>query len=247
MSCPLPAILGTLAVSCYRGITILRSRTYSVQVHYTDPKTGLFHVGYLYSSEKTGSSGAAGATTDDLVTYRDIHPGEPLFIKPGGKNDPLAVFDGSVIPSGINGSATLLYTSVSYLPIHWTIPYTKGAETASLAVSTDAGRNFTKLEQGPVIPGAPNGANSLNVTAFRDPYVFQNEYLDEMLGSDNGTWYNVISGGVHDVGGSQFLYRQADPEFRDWDYLGQWWKEPVNSTWGDGTWAGRWAFVSSSS
>jgi len=154
------------------------------------------------------------------------------------------VFDGSVIPSGINDSATLLYTSVSYLPIHWTIPYTKGAETASLAVSTDGGSNFTKVRQGPVIPGAPNGSNSLNVTAFRDPYVFQNQYLDELLGSDNGTWYNVISGGVHDVGGSQFLYRQADPEFRDWDYLGEWWKEPVNTTWGDGSWAGRWAFVS---
>ena len=98
MSCPLPATLVIPAVSCYRDVTTFRSRTYSVQVHYTDPKTGLFHVGYLYSSEKTGSSGAAGATTDDLVTYRDIHPGEPLFIKPGGKNDPLAVFDGSVIP-----------------------------------------------------------------------------------------------------------------------------------------------------
>lgn len=157
-------------------------------------------------------------------------------------HEQVAVFDGSVIPSGINDSATLLYTSVSYLPIHWTIPYTKGAETASLAVSYDGGTNFTKVRQGPVIPGAPQGSDQLNVTAFRDPYVFQNQYLDTLLGSDNGTWYNVISGGVHDVGGSQFLYRQADPDFRDWEYLGEWWKEPVNSTWGDGTWAGRWAF-----
>jgi hypothetical protein len=57
------------------------------QVHYTDPKTGLFHVGYLYSSDNT--SGAAGATTDNLVTYRDVNPGEPLFISPRGINDPV--------------------------------------------------------------------------------------------------------------------------------------------------------------
>jgi len=56
-------------------------------VHYTDPKTGLFHVGYLYSSDNI--SGAAGATTDNLVTYRDVNPGEPLFISPGGINDPV--------------------------------------------------------------------------------------------------------------------------------------------------------------
>ena len=56
-------------------------------MHYTDPKTGLFHVGYLYSSDN--SSGAAGAVTDDLVTYRDVNPGEPLFIRPGGFNDPV--------------------------------------------------------------------------------------------------------------------------------------------------------------
>lgn len=212
------------------------------QVHYTDPKTGLFHVGYLYSSDNT--SGAAGATTDDLVRYHDVNPGEePLFIKPGGINDPLAVFDGSVIPSGINDSATLLYTSVSFLPIHWTIPYIKGAESASVAVSKD-GSNFTKVAQGPVIPNAPEGSNSLNVTAFRDPFVFQNKLMDELLDSKNGTWYNVISGGVHDSRCSEFLYRQIDDEFRDWEYLGEWWTEPSNSTWGDGTWAGRWGYVS---
>jgi hypothetical protein len=41
----------------------------------------------LYSSDN--SSGAAGATTDNLVTYRDVNPGEPLFISPGGINDPV--------------------------------------------------------------------------------------------------------------------------------------------------------------
>ncbi|KAI0382698.1 glycoside hydrolase family 32 protein [Hypomontagnella monticulosa] len=201
-------------------------------MHYTDPETGLFHVGWLHS-------GAAGATTDDLVTYRDLNPDGAPFIVAGGKNDAIAVFDGSVIPAGIDGKPTLLYTSVSYLPIQWTIQYTRGSETQSLAVSSDGGRNFTKLEQGPVIPSPPF---AVNVTGWRDPFVFQNKQLDAHLGSSEGTWYAVISGGVHDDGPSQFLYRQHDPDFQYWEELGQWWHEPANSTWGNGNWAGRWGY-----
>ncbi|KAI1376844.1 glycoside hydrolase family 32 protein [Hypoxylon crocopeplum] len=201
-------------------------------MHYTDPETGLFHVGWLHQ-------GAAGATTDDLVTYQDLNPDGQPFIVAGGKNDPIAVFDGSVIPSGIDGKPTLLYASISYLPIQWTIQYTRGSETQSLAVSHDGGRNFTKLEQGPVIPSPPF---AVNVTGFRDPYVFQNSRLDKHLGSAPGTWYVVISGGVHGEGPSQFLYRQHDPDFQYWEELGQWWHEPANSTWGNGNWAGRWGY-----
>ncbi|KAI1781355.1 glycoside hydrolase family 32 protein [Hypoxylon cercidicola] len=201
-------------------------------MHYTDPETGLFHVGWLHV-------GAAGATTDDLVTYHDLNPDGQPFIVSGGKNDPVAVFDGSVIPSGIGGKPTLLYASISYLPIQWTIQYTRGSETQSLAVSSDGGRNFTKLDQGPVIPSPPF---AVNVTGFRDPFVFQNSQLDSHLGSAPGTWYVVISGGVHGEGPSQFLYRQHDPEFQYWEELGQWWQEPANTTWGDGSWAGRWGF-----
>jgi beta-fructofuranosidase len=201
-------------------------------MHYTDPSTGLFHVGYLHN-------GAAGATTYDLVTYVDVNT-DPTFIRAGGINDPIAVFDGSVIPYGINGTPTLLYTSVSYLPIQWTIPYTKGSETQSLAITTTGGKNFTKLTEGPVIPGPPFPVT--NVTGFRDPFVFQSPQLDRAAGSDNDTWYVVISGGIHGEGPSQFLFRQYDADFRDWEYLGQWWHEPANSTWGNGTWAGRWGF-----
>ncbi|OGE54969.1 hypothetical protein PENARI_c005G11792 [Penicillium arizonense] len=201
-------------------------------MHYTDPKTGLFHVGFLHD-------GIAGATTDDLATYTDLMPDGRPSIVAGGKNDPLAVFDGSVIPNGIDGLPTLLYTSVSYLPIHWSIPYTRGSETQSLAVTYDGGRNFTKLSQGPVIPSPPF---ALNVTAFRDPYAFQNPALDSALNSTQGTWYIAISGGVHNIGPCQFLYRQHDAGFQYWEYLGQWWQEPVNTTWGNGDWAGGWGF-----
>ncbi|ORY61770.1 glycosyl hydrolase [Pseudomassariella vexata] len=203
-------------------------------MHYTDPATGLFHVGWLFNG-----NGASGATTDDLVTYRDLNADGAPFIVPGGTNDPIAVFDGSVIPAGVDGKPTLLYTSVSYLPIQWTIPYTRGSETQSLAVSSDSGRNFTKAQHGPVIPSPPF---ALNVTGFRDPFVFQNGQLDTLLESGNGTWYTVISGGVHGDGPSQFLYRQYDPDFQYWEYLGEWWHEAANTTWGNGDWAGRWGY-----
>ncbi|ORX94365.1 glycosyl hydrolase [Clohesyomyces aquaticus] len=153
----------------------------------SNPSTGLFHVGYLHE-------GGSGATTDDLVTYIDLNPNSAPFIRARGINDPIAVFDGSVIPTGINGTPTLLYTSVSYLPIQWTIKYTKDSETQSLAIARDRGRNFTKLRHGPVIPGPPF---AVNVTGFRDPYVFQSPEFDQQLQSNEGTWYNIISGGVH--------------------------------------------------
>lgn len=203
-------------------------------MHYTDPATGLFHVGYLHL-------GASDATTLDLVTYTDLNPDSAPFIAAGGKNDPVAVFDGSVIPVGINGTPTLLYTSVSYLPIQLTIRYTKGSETQSLAVARDGGRNFTKLQHGPVIPSPPF---AVNVTGFRDPYVFQSPHMDKILQSVGGTWYTIISGGVHSDGPSLFLYRQyeSDPEFQTWEYPGQYRYEPANTTWTGAGWAGRWGF-----
>ncbi|EOA86148.1 hypothetical protein ACJQWK_11917 [Exserohilum turcicum] len=204
-------------------------------MHYTDPNTGLFHVGYLHL-------GASGATTSDLVTYKDLNPDSAPFIRAGGINDPVAVFDGSVIEKGVNGTPTLLYTSVSYLPIQWTIRYTKGSETQSLAYATDGGKNFTKAPFGPVIPSPPF---AVNVTGFRDPFVFQNSQVDTLLGKKSGTWYTVISGGVHGEGPSLFLYAQYEKdadEFQTWEYLGQWWHEAANSTWSDKDWAGRWGF-----
>jgi beta-fructofuranosidase len=205
-------------------------------MHYVSPQTGLFHVGYLHAG------GASGATTSNLVTYGDVNPNSEPFIRSGGINDPIAVFDGSVIERGINGTPTLLYTSVSYLPIQWTIKHTKGSETQSLAIETDGGSNFTKLEHGPVIPSPPF---ALNVTGFRDPYVFQSPVVDSFLEKEDGTWYTIISGGVQNEGPSLFLYANYGDEsdnFQTWEYLGEWWHEEANTTWTEKGWAGRWGY-----
>ncbi|KAF2025668.1 extracellular invertase [Setomelanomma holmii] len=204
-------------------------------MHYTSPSSGLFHVEYLHE-------GASGPTTSDLVTYTDLKPNSAPFIRAGGINDPIAVFDGSVMETGINGTPTLLYTSVSYLPIQWTTAYTKGSETQYLAIERDGGRNFTKLAHGPVSPSPPF---AVNVTGFRDPYVFKDPQIDALLERANGTWYTLISGGVHGSGPSLFLYAQYGDEadaFQKWEYLGHWWHEGANTTWTDANWAGRWGF-----
>ncbi|KAJ6153542.1 CAZyme family GH32 [Penicillium chermesinum] len=197
--------------------------------HYNDPATGLFHVGFLHNG-----TGIAFVLTDDLVHYYDVRPGGNFSIVPGGPNDPVAVFDGSVIPSGVDGKPTLLYTAVSHLPIHWTLPYVRGSEAQALAVTYDGGKNFTKLPIPPVIPEPPAG---LNVTGFRDPFVFQNAQLDESLGNAEGTWYTIVSGGLHDVGPGMFLYQNLNPDYEQWQYLGEWFHEPANSTWGNGDWS----------
>lgn len=174
-----------------------------------------------------------------LMTLHYYNENGNYSIVAGGPNDPLAVFDGSVIPSGIDGKPTLLYTSVSSLPIHWTLPYTRGSESQSLAVTYDGGESFTKLDIPPVIPEPPAG---LDVTAFRDPYVFQNGKLDQALGSTEGTWYTAISDGLQDVGHGIFLYRNVSPDpeqsgFEQWEYIGGWFNAPANSTWGNGDWS----------
>ncbi|RAQ76932.1 hypothetical protein COH20_007585 [Aspergillus flavus] len=91
--------------------------------------------------------------------------------------------------------------------------------------------------------GSPHMSDEgIDVTAFRDPYVFQNKDLDDTVGSSSGTWYAAISGGVHDVGPGVFLYRNQGSGYEDWEYLGKWWSEPVNSTCGNGDWAKAWGY-----
>lgn len=77
-----------------------------------------------------------------------------------------------------------------------------------------------KSSKAPSIPGAPFG---VNVTGFRDPYVFQSPQFDRMLGSAQESWHTLVSGGEHGVGPATFIYRQYDADFRDWEYLGKLW------------------------
>lgn len=213
--------------------------------HYTDPDSGTYHVSYLWNTDPQGITSCA---TNDMVTYDGC---EHHVISPGGKNDPLAVFDGSVIPSGIGGKPTMMYSGVKSLPINWSMKYVNQSETQSLAVSSDGGKTFTKLDMDPVII-QPN--STTEPTGFRDPYAFHSYQLDSLLGGNDTYWYVAVSGGVKgsnqaeegweaDAGPGQFLYRQKSPDdFESWDFLGIWFKESANTSFSDNKWAINWGF-----
>lgn len=90
-----------------------------------------------------------------------------------------------------------------------------------------------------MIPSPPIG---LDVTGWRDPFMFQNTQFDDLLDSPRGSWYACISAGTREGGPCLFLYRQGNANFTEWSYVGPFWKEERNGCWGDGTWAGRFGF-----
>jgi beta-fructofuranosidase len=207
---------------------------------------GVFHVSGLYSYLRgpniSITSSIGGALTSDFLSYVDVHnyKNASLFengveIGPGNKNDPLAVFDGSVIPKGYKGKPTLVYTGVHYLPISWSKPYIKGSEVQALAYSEDNGATWIKPDINPVIPGPPEG---FNVTGFRDPWVFQAPQFSRLLNDTPETWYLSVSSGIKEVGPRLLLYRQNSSDFTSWEFLGPSVSTPVNTTFSTGNFSG---------
>ena len=216
-----------------------------------DRKTGQLHISALYSYIRgTGNSSLftsafAGATTTDLLHYEDVGSGwsNNVWLGPGNEVDFIADFDGGVIPEGVDGNPTLLWTAVKGLPISWSIPYNDGYETVALASSPDGGKTWVKQNGGddpPIIEAPPLDGN--RVTGFRDPWPFQNKQIDRLLNlTDQNRWYLTLSGGIHDKGPCLFFYVQRETgNFNDWDYKGSLLSEVVNSSFvapGSG-WAG---------
>ncbi|KAG9088980.1 hypothetical protein FS749_001711 [Ceratobasidium sp. UAMH 11750] len=136
-----------------------------------------------------GNISQASAASDDLIHWKDVpswkgNREERLTLYPGQINDRVGAFDGTVIPKGYKGFPTLIYTGVKYLPTGWTIPYIPGTETQNLAWTEDGGVSWKKLESNPVIGGPPVG---MNITAFRDPWLFQSPTLAKLTASNPGT------------------------------------------------------------
>lgn len=229
-----------------------KARFRSPSNHIGDPTAfwqddqGVFHVSGLYSYLRAPnvsiSSGIGLAYTSDFVTYVDAHnyTNASLFtngvsIGPGNQNDPLAVFDGSVIPKGYKGLPTLIYTGVHYLPISWSKPYIKGSEVQAMAYSKDNGATWIKPKIGPVISGPPEG---FNVTGFRDPWVFQAPQIAKLLNDTPETWYLSVSSGIRQVGPRLLLYRQNVSDFTSWEFLGPSVSTTVNTTFSTGNFSG---------
>jgi beta-fructofuranosidase len=170
-----------------------------------------------------GNISIGGAFSDDLIHWTDSGAGwqDPTVIGtgPNGSYDHLGVFSGATVENGYMGYPTAFYTSVSRLPIGWSIPYLTGSETQSFAYTKDNGVTWIKYSQGnPVIPHPPS---DLNVTGWRDPLIFRDANFAAVLNDADDTVYMTLSSGQRPTaGGRLLLYRSQDSNLTEWDYLG---------------------------
>ncbi|KAL3459407.1 glycosyl hydrolase [Aspergillus heterothallicus] len=192
-----------------------------------DPSTKRYHVAYQWNPDGNdwGTISWGRATSSDLVSWEvDTEP----CLVPSTPYDNKGIFTGCFLPTNLHGQedGTLIYfyTSVNQLPIHYTLPYTPGCETLSIALSKDAGRSWERYEQNPIIPG-PRPA--IPVTAWRDPFVFEwpsaPERVRRLLGpgkENEDVLYGLISGGIPDVTPTAFLYAFPRNAPHKWSYLG---------------------------
>lgn len=181
-----------------------------------DAKTGLYHVSFQWNPNGPdwGDISWGTATSPDMIhwTVRD----EPV-LSPDTDYDGKGVFTGCFV-QGRDGALVYVYTSVSALPIHYTLPHPSGCESLSLARSFDHGHTWQKATVNPVLPCEPEG---LDVIGWRDPYVARWPEMARMLRlNEPSTLFGIISGGIRDVTPTTFLYSIDPDDLTRWHYIG---------------------------
>lgn len=183
-----------------------------------DPETGLYHLSFQWNPHGNdwGNMSWGHATSPDLVSWKTST--DPI-LTPSAEYDRLGVFTGCLRPTDISGqpgALTIIYTSVSHLPIHYTLPYTFGSETLSLAVSQDGGETWERQNCNPVLTGPPA---HLNVTGWRDPWL--TTWADGPLSKHTpSTLYGFISGGIANKTPTVFVYTVQATDHTKWDFIG---------------------------
>ncbi|KAJ5358604.1 glycosyl hydrolase [Penicillium cataractarum] len=181
-----------------------------------DSTTGLYYVSFQWNPNGPdwGDISWGTATSHDLISWKIED--QPVLL-PDENYDSKGVFTGCFLKAQ-DGTLNYIYTSVSALPIHYTIPHQRGSETLSIATSSDQGKNWYKRDNNPILPGEPSG---LDVTGWRDPFCAPWPNMSKTLGLDpNESLFGIISGGIRDITPTSFLY-QIDPKnLSDWQYLG---------------------------
>ena len=216
-----------------------------------DPSTHYYHLYYQArpGSIQWGNISWGHAKSRDMIFWEDVTSWQGynyITLAPGVSNNQsvLGVFTGSALPITITGNTgnntiTIIYTSVKHLPIKWNIPYTKGSETQSLAVSYDGGVTYHQYAHNPILASPPEG---MNITGWRDPKFARWTELDILLyGSDRGSYYMTISSGIKGVGPRLLLYQAAANNLTDWTYLGPLVSVPGNYTLNE-NWSGSFGY-----
>jgi beta-fructofuranosidase len=183
-----------------------------------DPVTGLYHLCFQWNPHGNdwGNMSWGHATSPDLVSWTTSN--DPI-LTPSTEYDHLGVFTGCLQATDVQGhpgALTILYTSVSHLPIHHTLPYTIGSESLSLAASKDGGETWTRQDCNPVLTGPPA---HLNVTGWRDPFV--TTWAEGPISKDApSTLYGFISGGITKRTPTVFVYTVQATDLRKWEFVG---------------------------
>jgi beta-fructofuranosidase len=129
------------------------------------------------------------AVSRDLVRWQDL----PIALSPSpGSPREDGCWTGCAVVN--QGQPTLVYTEVQ-----------GGKEMVFLATSPDDLRTWEKDPRSPVAIAPPPG---LELSAFRDPYVWR----------EGEAWRLAIGSGVKDESGIALLYQS--PDLRTWEYLG---------------------------
>ncbi|KAJ9230276.1 CAZyme family GH32 [Paecilomyces variotii] len=157
------------------------------------------------------------STSTDLVSWETFS--QPCLV-PAAPYDRLGIFTGCLRSTNVDGkqdgTLTYLYTSVNQLPIHYTIPYTPGCETLSIAVSHNGGDTWERLPFNPILPGPPE---SLKVTGWRDPFISSWGSAPAQVRRE-GVLYGFISGGLSDVTPTVFVYTINEHNLAEWKFAG---------------------------
>ncbi|MDW8322006.1 MAG: glycoside hydrolase family 32 protein [Armatimonadota bacterium] len=147
---------------------------------------GEYHLFYQHNPESAVPRNIVWghAVSKDLVHWKHL----PIALRPDKPYDKDGVWTGCMVDD--EGTPTAVYTGVH-------------PEVQCIATSKDM-LTWQKAPENPVIASPPPG---LQVTGFRDPYVWRNREW----------WYAVVGSGIRDVGGAILLYRSRD--LRRWEYL----------------------------
>ncbi|KAI2694860.1 CAZyme family GH32 [Penicillium roqueforti] len=183
-----------------------------------DPKTGLYHICFQWNPHGNdwGNISWGHAISPDLVSWAIST--DPI-LTPATKYDRLGVFTGCLQATdafGQPGALTAIYTSVSHLPIRYTLPYTLGSESLSLAVSQDGGKTWERQTCNPFLTGPPP---HLNVTGWRDPFI--TTWAEGPLSKHTpSTLYGFVSGGISKKTPTVFVYTVQATDLSKWEFIG---------------------------
>ncbi|CAK1365941.1 Extracellular exo-inulinase inuE [Cercospora beticola] len=218
-----------------------------------DPVRDEYHGHYQWHPNHInwGNISWGGAVSKDLINWEDQggwRDAEALALGPtgNGSHDGLGIFSGSALSVNLqgeqDGTLLLFYTGAQFLPTKWLFPYTRGTESQSMALSTDGGKTWERLENNPVINASTNEPPmNWDLTGFRDPFIEPNPELDALRGVEKH-FYSVWGSGIKGVGPRMPLWAAPANDLTNWTFLGSLWEPAQNTSLGPILSTGQYAY-----